>query len=217
MEQLQSHIWLRASSCMVKYLRISSYSRKPFLTYDFATAPLWVSLNIWGKWLAGREWPYRCDFVFLLYDMLPSGPKKTGSLTESIWKHISLYRINLSPDLLRNPMQNTEFQKNTYWKTLITVRKAHSPRTVKKPFCFSFPSENYITKDWQSRCWYQDIFPATHRSFLHFPMPENSSGPWKETFCIPKCRKILPVPGMRHFTFLHAIVVWPLEGDLAWL
>jgi hypothetical protein len=22
---------------------------------------------------------------------------------------------------------------------------------------------------------------------------------------------------MRHFTFLHAIKVWPLEGDLAWL
>jgi hypothetical protein len=29
---------------MGKYLRISSYIRKPFLTYDFATAPLWISL-----------------------------------------------------------------------------------------------------------------------------------------------------------------------------
>jgi hypothetical protein len=26
-------------SYMVKYLRISSYNRKPFLIYDFATAP----------------------------------------------------------------------------------------------------------------------------------------------------------------------------------
>ncbi len=26
--------------CMVKYLRISSYIRKPFLIYDFATAPI---------------------------------------------------------------------------------------------------------------------------------------------------------------------------------
>jgi hypothetical protein len=42
MEQLQSNIWLTASSYMVKYLRISS--RKPFLIYDFATAPLWISL-----------------------------------------------------------------------------------------------------------------------------------------------------------------------------
>jgi hypothetical protein len=27
-----------------EYLRISSYIRKPFLIYDFATAPLWISL-----------------------------------------------------------------------------------------------------------------------------------------------------------------------------
>ncbi len=46
MEQLQ--IWLTASLYMGKYLRISSYSRKPFLIYDFATAPLWIPY-IWGK------------------------------------------------------------------------------------------------------------------------------------------------------------------------
>ncbi len=28
------------------YLRISSYIRKPFLIYDFATAPIWISLYI---------------------------------------------------------------------------------------------------------------------------------------------------------------------------
>ncbi len=39
MEQLQSHICLTAYSYMVKYLRISSYVRKLFLIYDFATAP----------------------------------------------------------------------------------------------------------------------------------------------------------------------------------
>jgi hypothetical protein len=44
MEQLQSHIWLTASSYMGKYLRISSYIRKAFLIKDFATAPLWISL-----------------------------------------------------------------------------------------------------------------------------------------------------------------------------
>ncbi len=33
MEQLQSHIWLTATSYMVKYLRISSYIRKLFLIY----------------------------------------------------------------------------------------------------------------------------------------------------------------------------------------
>jgi hypothetical protein len=34
--------WLRASWYMGKYLRISSYIRKPFLINDFA---LWISLN----------------------------------------------------------------------------------------------------------------------------------------------------------------------------
>ncbi len=34
---------------MGKYMRISSYIRKLFLIYDFAIAPLWISLYIWGK------------------------------------------------------------------------------------------------------------------------------------------------------------------------
>ncbi len=56
LEQLQSHIWLTASSYIGKYLRISSYIRKPFLKYDFATAPLWISW--WGK------------FYFLFYQCM---------------------------------------------------------------------------------------------------------------------------------------------------
>ncbi len=43
-ERLKSHIWLTASWYMTEYLRISSYIRKPFLIYDFATAPIWISL-----------------------------------------------------------------------------------------------------------------------------------------------------------------------------
>ncbi len=41
-EQLnaKSYIYDFASSYMGKYLRISSYIRKPFLIYDFATVPL---------------------------------------------------------------------------------------------------------------------------------------------------------------------------------
>jgi hypothetical protein len=34
MEQLQSHIWLTAASCLVKYFGMSSYIRKPFLIFD---------------------------------------------------------------------------------------------------------------------------------------------------------------------------------------
>jgi hypothetical protein len=35
-DRVQSHILLTASSDTTKYLRISSYIRKPFLIYDFA-------------------------------------------------------------------------------------------------------------------------------------------------------------------------------------
>ncbi len=44
-DRLQSHIWPTASSYIVEYFRISSYIRKPFLIYAFATAdPIWISL-----------------------------------------------------------------------------------------------------------------------------------------------------------------------------
>jgi hypothetical protein len=39
-DRLQSHILLTASSYMIKYLRLSSYIRKPFLKYDSATDPI---------------------------------------------------------------------------------------------------------------------------------------------------------------------------------
>ncbi len=45
-------IWLTASSYMGKYLRISSYIRKLFLIYDFATAPLWISLYMRKFWFS---------------------------------------------------------------------------------------------------------------------------------------------------------------------
>ncbi len=49
-DRVQSHIWLTASSIMTKYLRTSSYIRKPFLIYDFAPDPFWISLYcMWGK------------------------------------------------------------------------------------------------------------------------------------------------------------------------
>ncbi len=36
--------WRPPHTYMVKYLRISSYIRKPFLKCDFATYPIWISL-----------------------------------------------------------------------------------------------------------------------------------------------------------------------------
>ncbi len=45
----KSYILLMASLYMGKYFRISSYIGKPFLIYDFATAPLWISLYMGKK------------------------------------------------------------------------------------------------------------------------------------------------------------------------
>ncbi len=41
---IYKEIWPTASAYVTKYLSISSYIRKSFLIYDFATAPLWISL-----------------------------------------------------------------------------------------------------------------------------------------------------------------------------
>ena len=70
MEQLQSHIQLTASSYMVKYLRMSSYIRTPFLVYDFATACSTLNFLIYEEnlifflisvWLhVWRVWRVRC-------------------------------------------------------------------------------------------------------------------------------------------------------------
>ncbi len=57
-DQLQNHIWLTASSYIVKYLRISSYIRRPFLIYNFANDPIWISY-LWGKF---RFLFYQCMF-----------------------------------------------------------------------------------------------------------------------------------------------------------
>ncbi len=58
-----------------KYLRISSYIRKPFLIYDFATIPLWISLySMYGS---------RCNQLPLI-EKLPqwlSGPSSSLSVT----------------------------------------------------------------------------------------------------------------------------------------
>ncbi len=54
-EQLQSHIWGRASQNIRKCENMSPYMRRPLVIYDFATAPLWISLymrKIWFSFLS---------------------------------------------------------------------------------------------------------------------------------------------------------------------
>ncbi len=50
MEQLQSHIWRRASYYMIKCLNISPYMKRPLFIYDFATARFWISFYMRKIW-----------------------------------------------------------------------------------------------------------------------------------------------------------------------
>ena len=56
--------WLKASSYTVKYLRISSYIRKPFLIYDFELIPFEFPY-IWGKFRC------QCRVSFTPHIILP--------------------------------------------------------------------------------------------------------------------------------------------------
>ncbi len=72
MEQLQSHMWLTASSYLWKYFRISSYIGKPFLISDFATAPL-LNFFIYEE---------NCDFLFYQCRSHPHSARSHHSLLD---------------------------------------------------------------------------------------------------------------------------------------
>ncbi len=71
-ERLQSHIWiwLMASSYMTKYLCISSFIRKPFLIYDFATAPIWISLYMRKILFSFLSVPDTLLLTIMIHDIL---------------------------------------------------------------------------------------------------------------------------------------------------
>jgi hypothetical protein len=71
LEQLQSHIWLTASSYMGKYLRISSYIRKPFLIYTLQLLHSKFHC-IWGKF----------DFLFYQCGHWAAPVRATGAVPE---------------------------------------------------------------------------------------------------------------------------------------
>ncbi len=78
------------TSYMGKYLRISSYIRKPFLIFDFATVPLWISLymkKIWfsilSLWGRERGWGgvHMCNCVSVSYVLFRHHLKTAGFWT----------------------------------------------------------------------------------------------------------------------------------------
>ncbi len=125
-EQLQSHIWLTASSYMGKYLRISSYIREPFLIYDFATPPLWISLymrKIWFSFLS--VWGFSCHFLGTFFSTITETEylqficsrqdfsaiysKGEGTSTSSSW----FPAIN---EKERNPCNKYVGSRHLFWK-----------------------------------------------------------------------------------------------------
>ncbi len=138
MEQLQSHIWLTASSYMVKYLRISPYIRKPFLIYDFATAPFWIP-HIRGK------------FNFLFYQCVGAGSLPHAALLtasvlallshthglflvhpECIFLRISLNAICHNGHENIKPFGIFEFEPSRNHMCANTVRITRIGKTVKR-------------------------------------------------------------------------------------
>ncbi len=78
-----------ASSYMVKYLRISSYItiRMPFLIYDIATAPLWITL-----YMRKKNFPlfYQCMVIYFFY-FLPENIICLKRTTIKEYKAVFLY------------------------------------------------------------------------------------------------------------------------------
>jgi hypothetical protein len=70
-----------ASSYIVKYLSISSYIRKPFLIYDFATASIWIPY-IWGK------------FDFLFYHCILLQIKHQPTTASTIQRSMGWWRAS---------------------------------------------------------------------------------------------------------------------------
>ncbi len=86
MEQLQSHIWLTASSKTAKNFRISSCIRKPFLRYDFATAPFWISLYMSKIWFSF----YQCGGGAQIYNCYPRQYKSKDVVRSDYISHLSM-------------------------------------------------------------------------------------------------------------------------------
>ncbi len=84
-EQLQSHIWLTASSYMGKCLRISSYIRKPYLIYMTLQLLHSEFPYIWGKFYflfyqcIMVKCDLRRDYGDYIWPVVKVAPDATGS------------------------------------------------------------------------------------------------------------------------------------------
>ncbi len=105
---MQSHIWLTATSFMGKNLRISSFIREPFLIYDFAPDPIWISLYMkkilfsflsvyypmpWAELRPGSLWlNMSIRWLFLSRQNSRGGKKRAGNWHSAI---VYIYNIHI--------------------------------------------------------------------------------------------------------------------------
>ncbi len=88
------------------YLRISSCIRKPFLIYDFANAPLWISLymrNILFSFLSGMYWK-----KLRIWSMYQNSSRNLWG-----WKGPWIYELGISDyENFQILISNTNFSKH---------------------------------------------------------------------------------------------------------
>ncbi len=86
----KSNMTLTASSYMEKYFRISSCIRKPFLIYDFATAPLKISLYMRKIWF----FFYQCSRP--LFPHVKSPPRPSDAILKRFTSPGIMWNLNTS-------------------------------------------------------------------------------------------------------------------------
>ncbi len=135
---VRSHIWLTASSYMVKYLCdlcISSYIRKPFLIYNFAPDPIWISIymrEILFSFLSvyHKVWSAPTSYFDFIYDIIEEpahwlyrkwGPKnrKCGeNLTMTLGLNFVRLRKRTGKSAMTRIFQKLEKSISKSWSTV---------------------------------------------------------------------------------------------------
>ncbi len=141
MEQLQSHIWLTASSYMGKYLRISLYIRKPFIIYDLHLLHSEFPY-IWGKFYFLFYQCIGCSFTYILN-------KCTFILVYLTWHsfHINLFH------------QHTHKNEKIIYKCYVSTCTYLSPKTGR------YLNYTFLLEEKNDKDLLQNIMPSIRGDF----------------------------------------------------
>ncbi len=185
--------------CMVKYLRISLYIRKPFLIYDFAPDPIWISLYM-----------RKSLFSFLsVYGFRESRYK----ITE---------RDNCFPYFQLKQTQKDDFACGSCSISVLLWSRFPSPgiilsrlrkipsRPQLKPFFRTFPPSSwhpfpfFLFLSSLPSCWTLLIFLSYFLSFLLLPSPIHSFLPFFLPFLI--CLSFADFSSFLYFNYLSVLL-----------